>query len=78
MKKTTDGGAVALMKAFGDDVYPDETQFSKVANIPIPTLRTWRSRGGGPPFVKVGRRIVRYHWRTAKEYFQKRTFGEIQ
>ena len=37
----------------------DENEASKITSIPTPTLRTLRSKGGGPPFVKIGR-SVRY------------------
>ena len=32
---------------------------AEMLQIPLHTLRTWRSRGGGPEFVKLGR-SVRY------------------
>ena len=31
---------------------------SKMTGIPVATLTTWRSRGGGPPFVKAGRCVL--------------------
>jgi hypothetical protein len=39
--------------------YIDENKASEATNIPVPTLRTKRIRGGGPPFYKFGR-SVRY------------------
>lgn len=37
----------------------DETAISKRLECEVKTLQAWRSRGGGPPFIKVGR-LVRY------------------
>jgi hypothetical protein len=39
--------------------FVDENEASNITSIPTPTLRTLRSKGGGPPFVKIGR-SVRY------------------
>lgn len=30
-------------------------------NSPIRTLENWRARGGGPAFIRVGTKTVRYH-----------------
>jgi hypothetical protein len=34
-----------------------------MTGVAVTTLETWRSRGGGPPFLKLGRRNVRYQRR---------------
>lgn len=39
--------------------FVDEHKTSEVTDIPVPTLRTKRVRGGGPPYYKFGR-SVRY------------------
>lgn len=75
MKAPPQTDAARLIQQFGDDVYLDENHFSEITNIPVPTLRTWRSRESGPPFVKIGKRTVRYHWGGAKAYFAANTFG---
>jgi phage terminase Nu1 subunit (DNA packaging protein) len=36
---------------------------SRMTGVAVATLETWRSRGGGPPFLKLGRRNVRYQRR---------------
>jgi hypothetical protein len=36
----------------------DEHGACPIVGLRAPTLRTLRSRGGGPPFAKVGRRVV--------------------
>jgi len=50
------------------DVYLTEYELSERLGIPVPTLRTWRSRRAGPPFTKVGPRAVRYSWKAVQEY----------
>lgn len=37
----------------------DETAVSKQLHCEVKTLQAWRCRGGGPPFIRVGR-LVRY------------------
>jgi hypothetical protein len=34
-------------------------RISKLIGVPVPTLRTWRVRGGGPPFYRF-RRSIKY------------------
>lgn len=36
---------------------------SRITGVPACTLATWRSRGGGPQFLKLGGRTVRYQRR---------------
>lgn len=38
----------------------DEREVAKALRIALNTLRNWRWRGGGPRFVKLGKRAVRY------------------
>lgn len=39
-----------------------EGQTGELINVPVRTLQTWRLRGGGPPFVKLGRSIRYRRW----------------
>lgn len=55
---TTDGGAPVLM---------DERTTSRRYHIPIRTLQAQRQRGGGMPYVKIGR-SVRYDRRVVEAY----------
>lgn len=48
-----------------------ERQTSEQLNIPMVTLRTWRTRGGGPMFVKLGR-VVRYRQRDLDAWIEAR------
>ena len=38
----------------------DEKEVAAILKCGINTLRNWRSLKKGPPFVKVGERLVRY------------------
>lgn len=41
----------------------DTVEASRIIGCAVATLNTWRSRGGGPLFIKVGGRAVRYQRR---------------
>lgn len=41
----------------------DTPSVSRLTGVPVCTLATWRCRGGGPPFLKLGA-AVRYRRRT--------------
>lgn len=43
----------------------------KLTGVPPCTLATWRSRGGGPRFMKLGR-VVRYRRRALLEWMAAR------
>lgn len=38
-----------------------EKEAAAILNCGTATLRNWRSLRKGPPFVKIGERLVRYH-----------------
>lgn len=35
---------------------------NRLTGVAVATLGSWRARGGGLPFGKLGRRNVPYHW----------------
>jgi hypothetical protein len=39
------------------------------------TVESWRLRGTGPPFIRVGGRRVLYRWRDVLEYLEGRRFS---
>ena len=45
---------------------------SRIVGFPVCTLNTWRSRGDGPPFLKLGRHSVRYQRRALFEWLAAR------
>jgi len=52
----------------------DQTQAADFLAVCTRTLEGWRSSGGGPRFVRVGRR-VRYRLRDLQKWIDERTFG---
>jgi hypothetical protein len=38
--------------------YSSEAETAEQLNVAIRTLRSWRQRGKGPPWVKVGRQVI--------------------
>lgn len=40
------------------------------------TLRGWRYNGGGPEYVKVGGRLVRYKQAAIDAYIERQTFTQ--
>ena len=49
----------------------DETSVAKQLHCETKTLQAWRCRGGGPPFVRVGR-LVRYAPEDVKAWIESR------
>jgi hypothetical protein len=43
-----------------------EADFAAQIDQSVHTLRTWRSRGHGPPFVKIGKKV--FYGRGAREW----------
>lgn len=50
----------------------DEPQLAECLSIGISTIRQWRTNGGGPPFVKISRRCVRYRIDDVHEWMNKK------
>ena len=51
----------------------DETQTAKVFNVSERTLQAWRLRGGGPPFVRISSRCIRYRNSDLAAFIDART-----
>lgn len=49
-----------------------EGAVARVLKVQTKTLQAWRHRGGGPPFVKVGR-LVRYRLSDVESWLASRT-----
>lgn len=49
----------------------NETQVARRLHCEVKTLQAWRCRGGGPPFVKVGR-LVRYNPSSVAAWIESR------
>jgi hypothetical protein len=50
----------------------NEKEAAKLLNLGIQTLRNWRCRRTGPPYLKLCGRLVRYDYRDLVEYARSR------
>ena len=41
-----------------EKLYGNEHDIAELTGLAVSTLRSWRTRGGGPPFSKAGGRII--------------------
>lgn len=55
----------------------DEDAISSLLAVQTKTLQAWRHRGGGPPFIKVGR-LVRYRLVDVEAWIAKRTYNQTK
>lgn len=55
-----------------DDMLYGEETIATHLDCGVKTLQAWRTRGGGLPFVKVGR-LVKYRGKDVKDWIAKRT-----
>ena len=53
-----DVAETAGIDSFSDDKSIDEFGAAKFLGLSVHTLRQWRSRGGGPVYVKLGGRVT--------------------
>ena len=49
----------------------DESAVARQLACEVKTLQAWRCRGGGPPFVKIGR-LVRYRPEDVEQWIESR------
>jgi len=54
------------------DVLLTQAEVAEWLRVPASTLKTWRTRGGGPPAVKFGRH-VRYERLAVEAWIRSRT-----
>ena len=47
-----------------------EQEVSEIKQIKLSTLRNWRYKGVGPPYVKLNNRLVRYPESALEKYFE--------
>lgn len=55
-----------------DDELIDQLAMSKMLRITTKTAEAWRSRGGGPRYIKVGS-LVRYRKSDICQWIERRT-----
>jgi predicted DNA-binding transcriptional regulator AlpA len=57
-----------------NNVFLTETEFCQRFGVSPRTAERWRSSGDGPPFVRFGRRFVRYKLSDVERWADSRTF----
>jgi excisionase family DNA binding protein len=62
----------AIPIATDPDAAVSENQAAEFLGVSVRTLQAWRVRGGGLPYVKIGR-AVRYQRRALIEFQQRNT-----
>jgi|GEM_PF-3296534 len=50
-----------------------ETEAADVLGVSPRTLSNWRCRGGGPDYVKMGSKAIRYRLNALNEFIDERT-----
>ena len=55
------------------DEYVDDKALAKMIGMSLETVQQWRTRGEGPPFVKVGPRCVRYRTGDVRDWMSANT-----
>jgi hypothetical protein len=49
----------------------DESAIAKELDVEVKTLQAWRTRGDGPPFLKIGR-LVKYDLESVRAWVKSR------
>lgn len=61
-----------ILTATDHDAALNENQAAEFIGVSVRTLQAWRVRGGGPPYVKIGR-TVRYQRRALVAFQEAHT-----
>ncbi len=49
-----------------------EKELSQATGFSVRTLQSWRGRGGGPPFIRVSPRCIRYRRSEVEAWLEER------
>jgi predicted DNA-binding transcriptional regulator AlpA len=49
-----------------------EREVAAALRVSRAALRFWRARGGGPPWVRIGDRLIRYEVAALREWIENR------
>jgi len=71
-QQKTGAAVVSLPTPMDPDAGCNEMQAAIFLGVSVRTLQAWRIRGGGPPYVKIGR-AVRYQRRALVTFQEQHT-----
>ena len=60
-----------MAELFASEALLNESSVAKRLHCEVKTLQAWRCRGGGPPFIRVGR-LIRYSPDDVREWIESR------
>lgn len=67
-----DGPAQSRSRKSSSPLLIDEKEAGKLLGFSPRTLQAWRVRGGGPPFIKVSDRCIRYREEDLYRWIEER------
>ena len=59
------------------DGYLRPRDVERLFGIKSKTLQNWRYKGKGPPFYKLGHKLIVYKYEEVEKWLQKKTFDNI-
>jgi hypothetical protein len=68
----TKAGIAGYPDPIAPDLFVNEARAAELLSVNPRTLQQWRLRGGGPPFVRISSRCVRYRWRDLLAWAEQR------
>ena len=77
MSEASNGGqqmglALSALIPIHPSALATEAQAAELLNVSVRTLQAWRQRGGGPAFIRLANRLVRYEVREIEEFIKGR------
>lgn len=75
-KKTLNPEELAELHALPNDALVTAQEAAAFLRIKYNTLAWYRCNGGGPAFVRIGSKLIRYRMRALREYAKGQPMGE--
>jgi hypothetical protein len=60
---------------YDNPLYMDEREFCRRYDLKHRTVQRWRVTGEGPPYVRSGKRRIKYNVAVCDSWFAARTFA---
>jgi predicted DNA-binding transcriptional regulator AlpA len=58
-----------------DDNVLTESEIARVVGVSVSGLRNWRREGSGPPYIRIGSRLIRYSAHDVQAWLDERKEG---